>query len=119
MWLRMKLKTIASIAVCLLIFAAACYAFAFGGLIFCCDSGLFGWGSGEVKLPSGFTYKAERGMDSFIGKFTSQDGKLVVRHDIGELAGEHGGTGGTETLTEGSRVRTGQAVVDGNPEDGK
>lgn len=40
-----------------------------------------------------------------MGHFTSHDGKLVIRHDIGELAAEHGGMGRSETLVEGSRVR--------------
>jgi len=74
------------------------------------ESGAFGWGSGEVKLPVGFTYKADHGIDTFMGHFTSQDGKLVIWHDIGDLAGEHGGMGQPETLKEGSRVRVGRAV---------
>jgi hypothetical protein len=74
------------------------------------ESGAFSWGSGEVKLPAGFTYKANHGIDTFVGQFTSQDGNLVIEHDIGELAGEHGGMGKSETLTEGSRVRVGRAI---------
>jgi hypothetical protein len=74
------------------------------------ESGAFSWGSGEVKLPAGFTYKANYGIDTFVGQFTSQDGNLVIEHDIGELAGEHGGMGKSETLTEGSRVRVGRAI---------
>jgi hypothetical protein len=74
------------------------------------EVGAFSWGSGEVKLPAGFTYKAYRGMDTLMGHFTSQDGKLLITHDIGELAGEHGGMGKSETLTEGSRVRVGRAI---------
>src|SRR5260370_1786647 len=73
------------------------------------------WGSGEVKLPIGFTYKAALGIDTFVGHFTSQDGKRVIEYDIGELAGEHGGMGKWETLTQGSRVRVGRArSSDGN-----
>jgi len=45
-----------------------------------------------------------------MGYFTSQDGNIVITHDIGELAGEHGGMGKSETLIEGSRVRVGRAT---------
>ena len=68
-------------------------------------SGTFSWGLGTVKVPAGFTYAPDHGMDTLMGHFTSPDGNLVVEHDIGELAGEHGGMGRSETLTEGSRVR--------------
>jgi hypothetical protein len=77
------------------------------------ETGTFSWGSGEVKLPAGFSYKPERGIDTFVGRFTSQDRKLVVEHDIGELANEHGGAGTSETLTEGSRVRVARAIPSG------
>jgi hypothetical protein len=76
------------------------------------ESGTFSWGSGQVRLPAGFTYRADHGIDTFVGHFTSQDGKLVIDHDIGELAGEHGGAGRSETLKEGSRVRLGRARSD-------
>ena len=78
------------------------------------ESGTFAWGSGEVRLPAGFTYKVDDGIDTFVGHFTSQDGKLVIQHDIGEFAGEHGGLGrsDSETLKEGSRVRVGRARTD-------
>ena len=69
------------------------------------ESGSFDWGSGEVKLPAGFTYNSDTGMDTFVGHFTSRNGRLVIDHDIGELAGEHGGMGETERLVDGSRVR--------------
>ena len=72
------------------------------------ESGTFAWGSGEVRLPAGFTYKADHGIDTFMGHFTSPDGKLVIEHDIGE----HGGVGRSETLKEGSRVRVGRARSD-------
>ena len=76
------------------------------------ESCTFSWGSGEIRLPAGFTYKREHGMDTFVGRFTSQDGNLVIHYDIGELAGEHGGVGRSETLKEGSRVRVGRARSD-------
>lgn len=74
--------------------------------------GEFDWGSGEVRLPAGFTYKADLGIDTFIGRFTSRDGKIVIIHDIGELAGEHGAIGRfTETTTRGARVRIARAKL--------
>jgi hypothetical protein len=45
-----------------------------------------------------------------VGRFTSQDGKLVIQYDTGELAGEYGRAGKSETLTEGSRVRISRAI---------
>jgi hypothetical protein len=79
-------------------------------LIWKADSGAFSWGSGEVKLPAGFVYQPEHGIDTFVGRFTSQDGKQVIEYDIGYLAGEHGGMGRSETLSDGSRVRIGRAT---------
>jgi len=77
------------------------------------ESGAFSWGSGEVRLPAGFTYKAYHGIDTAVGQFTSQDGKVVIKHDIGEFAGEdeQGGMGKAETLTEGSRVKLGRVIL--------
>jgi hypothetical protein len=49
-------------------------------------------------------------MDTFVGHFTSPDGRLVIHHDIGELAAEHGGMGRSESLTNGSRVWMGHAM---------
>jgi hypothetical protein len=74
------------------------------------ESAVFTWGTGEVKIPAGFTYVREHGIDTFMGRFTSEDRGLTIEHDIGELAGEHGGMGNLETLTEGSRVRFGGAT---------
>lgn len=74
------------------------------------DSGLFSWGKGEVRVPVGFGYKSGSGIDTFVGYFTSPDGRLVIEHDIGELAGEHGGMGTSERLTAGSRIRLSRAV---------
>jgi hypothetical protein len=45
-------------------------------------------GNWQVKMPAGFTYSRENGIDTFIGRFTSEDGSLVIGHDIGELAAE-------------------------------
>jgi hypothetical protein len=76
------------------------------------ESAVFSWGTREVKMPAGFTYARETGIDTFIGRFTSEDGSLVIEHDIGELAAEHGGMGNLETLIEGSRVRFGSVAHD-------
>jgi hypothetical protein len=46
-------------------------------------SATFTWRAGSVRLPPGFTYRPSRGGDSFVGRFTSPDRKLVVEHDIG------------------------------------
>ena len=40
-----------------------------------------------MNLPSGFTYQVDQGADTFEGHFTSADGGLVIRHDIGGYAG--------------------------------
>jgi hypothetical protein len=74
------------------------------------ESRVFSWGKAEIEIPVGFTHKKELGIDTFVGQFTSPDGMLVVRYDIGELAGEHGGMGSSETLIDGSRVRLGRAT---------
>jgi hypothetical protein len=50
-------------------------------------SATFAWWCGEVTLPAGFTYQQDQGVDTFEGHFTSPDGKVVVRHDIGGYAG--------------------------------
>lgn len=67
--------------------------------------GLFSWGPAAVRFPLGFRYKKEHGMDTLIGRFRSPDGLTVIRHDIGEYAGEQAGAGGVESLRDGARVR--------------
>ena len=42
------------------------------------ESAIFSWGTGQVKMPAGFTYARETGIDTFVGRFTSQDGRLVI-----------------------------------------
>lgn len=42
---------------------------------------------GTVELPSGFTHTHDQGIDSYVGHFTSPDGKLVIHYDIGIDAG--------------------------------
>ena len=76
------------------------------------ESAVFSWGTGQVKIPSGFTYAREIGIDTFVGRFTSENGSLVIEHDIGKLAAEHGGMANLETLIEGSRVRFGRVTRD-------
>ncbi len=51
------------------------------------ESATFAWWGGKVTLPIGFTYQVDHGGDTFEGHFTSADGKLVIRHDIGGYAG--------------------------------
>jgi hypothetical protein len=51
--------------------------------------GTFTWSGGEVKMPGGFTYQKDRGIDSFVGHFASPDGQVIVRHDIGLFAGAY------------------------------
>lgn len=72
--------------------------------------GTFSWGKGAVQLPSGFKYERDQGMDTLMGHFTSADGTLVVQHDIGEFAGEHNTTRGTESITEGARIKRRRAT---------
>jgi hypothetical protein len=43
--------------------------------------------TGTVELPKGFTYTPGAGDDTFVGKFTSADGNLIIEYDIGSLAG--------------------------------
>src|ERR1043166_1272979 len=42
---------------------------------------------GQVILPLSFTYQVDKGTDTFEGHFSSTDGKLVVRPNIGGYAG--------------------------------
>jgi hypothetical protein len=74
------------------------------------DTGIFHWGSGEVTIPAGYIYQPGQGMDTFVGRFTSQDGERVIHYDIGYFAAEHGGMGRLEKLTQGSRVRMGRGT---------
>jgi hypothetical protein len=39
-------------------------------------SAVFSWGTGQVKMPAGFTYARETGIDTFMGRFTSEGRKL-------------------------------------------
>jgi hypothetical protein len=57
------------------------------GVTWNAESATFVWWGGQVNLPIGFTYQVDQGADTFEGHFTSADGKLVIRHDIGGYAG--------------------------------
>jgi len=74
-------------------------------------SGVFTWPGGEVTLPLGLKYWADKG-DTLAGRFTSGDGKLIVRHDIGGYAGAYANMRGTEVFEErivnDARVWTGR-----------
>jgi len=74
------------------------------------ESGTFAWGSGEVKVPSGFTYQVDPGVDTFEGHFIAPDGKLILRHDIGWYAGAWASAKDAssfeERLIEGARIWT-------------
>lgn len=78
------------------------------------QSHVFSWGPGSVRIPSGFEHQPAHGIDTLVGDFISTERKLVIRYDIGDLAGEHGGIGGMETLNQGARVRSGQTISDLN-----
>jgi hypothetical protein len=72
-------------------------------------SGKFTWWRGEVTLPVGLRYRGVPS-DTFEGRFTSPDGKLVIRHDIGGYAGAYASRRDAfsfeERVVEGARVWT-------------
>ncbi len=70
------------------------------------ESRVFDWGPGQVEIPKGFGHQKLSGIDTMMGQFTSDDGKVTIQYDIGAFAGEHGGARGSETLRQGLRVRT-------------
>jgi len=65
---------------------------------------------GEVKVPHGFTHHGGEGLDTFEGRFTSPDGKLVIRYDTGWYAGAraypNAASSFEELLVQGARVWT-------------
>ena len=63
------------------------------------ESGEFNWGSGSVRIPKGFEYQSELGIDTFVGRFTTRFDRTVIQHDIGELAYEHGSPRSPESLS--------------------
>jgi len=75
-------------------------------------SATFRWWAGEVKLPIGYTHHADQGTDTDQGHFTSTDGALIVRYDIGGYAGayasHHGASLFEERLVDGARAWTAQ-----------
>jgi hypothetical protein len=52
------------------------------------QTGQLDWRIGQVRVPPGYTYFRDAGVDSFVGHFTSADGAVVIWHDIGPYAGE-------------------------------
>jgi hypothetical protein len=72
---------------------------------------VFTWWGGEVTLPVGLTYQQDAG-DTFEGHFTSADGKLIIKHDIGGYAGAWAKSKGSdafeEWIVESARVWTAQ-----------
>jgi hypothetical protein len=72
------------------------------------NTATFAWWGGHVTVPVGFTYQVDQGADTFEGHFTSPDGKMLVRHDIGGYAGAWASRDGAsffeERVIEGVRV---------------
>jgi len=81
-------------------------------LVWKSETSTFSWGPGEIRVPPGFMYQTDQGMDTYIGHFTSPDGRITIEHDIGELAADHTGLGDLETSKQGSRVRRGRGSSD-------
>jgi hypothetical protein len=71
-------------------------------------SAVFRWSYGKVTLPAGFTYQGDPS-DTLEGP---QDGKLIVRHDIGGYAGAYANRKDAlvfeERMIDGARVWTAQ-----------
>jgi hypothetical protein len=72
------------------------------------ESATFVWWGGQANLPIGFRYQVDQGADRFEGHFTSADGKVVIRHDIGGYAGAWASRDKSlffrEDLIDGARV---------------
>lgn len=49
--------------------------------------GVFQWSTGSVRFPSNFRFETFQATDTYAGKFTSPDGKLVVHLSAGNMAG--------------------------------
>jgi hypothetical protein len=85
-----------------------------GGLSWNESSRQFAWPGGEVKIPHGFTHHAGAG-DTFEGHFSSPDGNLTIRYDIGWYAGAYAsrkdGSPFSERLIDGARVWTARRIL--------
>jgi hypothetical protein len=69
------------------------------------ETRIFNWGSGEIKVPDGFTYERRQGLDTHIGRIVSSDQSLDIHYDIGELAHIVSPPNASfHSLTNGSRV---------------
>ena len=73
-------------------------------------TGRFSWERGEVTIPNGFTYQVDQGADTFEGHFTSDDGHITFRHDIGGYAGAWAKSL-NERSVAGARVWTSKRAV--------
>jgi hypothetical protein len=49
--------------------------------------GVFQWGTGSVQFPPNFRFETHQATDTYDGKFTSPDGRLVVHLSAGNMAG--------------------------------
>jgi hypothetical protein len=72
-------------------------------------SGKFGWWGGSVILPVGFSYQVTQGVDTYEGRFSAPNGRVVIRHDIGSYSGAYAkprerGSHFEEWDEQGSRV---------------
>jgi hypothetical protein len=79
----------------------------------------FSWWGGEVRVPSGFTYQVDAGVDTLVGHFTSPNKDLVIHHDIGGYAGAWANAKDASSFeewrVEGARVWTARKIrADGN-----
>jgi hypothetical protein len=70
-------------------------------------TGRFDWGAGEVTLPPGFRHEFDVG-DSVMGHFTSRDGAVVIRYDIGGYAGTYAESKEATQFEE--RIRNGHRI---------
>ena len=68
----------------------------------------FEWPGGSVRLPSGYKHRKEIGGDTDAGQFTSPDGSVVVRYDIGGYAGNFSHQKASDRLEE--RIANGARV---------
>jgi hypothetical protein len=65
-------------------------------------------GVGTVELPKGFTHSRDEGIDSLVGQFTSPDGTLVIRYDIGPGAGVYATYPSHKPVVSSAELKAGQ-----------
>ncbi|QOY90466.1 hypothetical protein [Paludibaculum fermentans] len=83
-------------------------------------SGKFSWAEGELAVPPGFSYLPDWGTDTFVGRFTSRDGQVVISHDIGRHADtwarrDQQAIAFRETVVDGARVWVVRRDLSGGP----